>query len=127
MLAVCVALGCVTTGAGRGEQAQVRAVLTQWKAAFQRGDVPGLMTLYADRPMVSGKSRDAVKKDFEELIAEEPIGSFVINVENADVIIKDGKASVLPISVCGRAGSDTIRLALEKQGNRWVIIDMDSK
>jgi hypothetical protein len=107
------------------DRQQIATLLAQWKKALAAGDLPRLITLYAQDFKSGERDRSAVAAYLQTIIHDDDFKQAVIVTDDATVAIDAGKATVAPISVGKPTGASSVRLELTKQNGRWLITGMD--
>ncbi|MCP4643876.1 MAG: nuclear transport factor 2 family protein [bacterium] len=126
---VLVTSGCTTTAGGPSDDAQIAALLDQWKQAVLQADADKLMTTYSANFAHDGYDYDAedkaaLKAYIDGAISEGAFADVDVSVEDADVEIEEGVATVYPIDYTIAEGSIMIELTLTKESAGWLITDM---
>jgi len=129
MAAVLVTSGCATSGSGVSDTDQIRALLEEWKEAILAEDADRLLATYSENFAHDGADYDAEDKtglrDFIDWgIQGDRYADAEINIEDADIAIEEGTATVSPIGYTNWEGTVTIELTLAKEKAGWLITDM---
>ena len=129
MTAVLVAGGCATTGSGVSDEEQIRALLGQWKEAVQAADADRLMATYSENFAHDGYEYEAedkagLREYIEQSIDEGGFDDVELYMDDADIAIEEGTATVYPIDYTVAEGTITIELTLTKEKAGWLITDM---
>lgn len=124
---VVLAAGCATTAKAPGDKAQIAEMLQQWKAAFVKNDISQIMTFYADDFMSKGRDKAAAVPFLREIMQDGVKNDIRVVVEYATITVNGDTATVLPIALSRREGSNTMQLDLAKKGGRWLIVGMAAK
>jgi len=111
MVGILVAGGCATTGSGASDDELIGTLLGQWKQAILSEDAEGLLAKYSEDFAHDGIQGDRYK-DAE------------INIEDVDITIEGGVATVYPIEFSNWEGRVTIELTLARETAGWLITDM---
>jgi ketosteroid isomerase-like protein len=127
--AVLVTSGCATTGSGASDGDQIGALLGEWKAAILAKDADRLMATYSEDFAHDGYEYDAedkagLREYIEGSIDQGGFDDVEVDMENAEIAIEEGTATVYPIGYTNWEGSITIELTLTKENAGWLIIDM---
>ena len=130
VLAGILVAGCATSGGGMSDEEQVQQMLNDWVKALNSKDIDVMMALYSDDFAHDGYDYAAEGKDeLKEFILYSMDEGYMDNVEvildDADIVIENGKASVYPIPYTNDQGSVTVGLEAVKEGKNWLIVDMD--
>lgn len=127
LLAAGFVCGCVTSGAAASDRAQIDTLLAQWKTAFIANDLGAILPLYSEHFQAKGKGRDFLREYLQETMKESADADARINLDVVSIVMDGDKAVVAPVPVCGRTGSDTLRLDLVKEDGHWRIVGMSGK
>ena len=127
LIAVVLAAGCATTSNGASDKAQISELLAKWKQALLSNNLDQIMSLYSEDFLSSGRDKAAAAPYLKEAMEEGAAKDVRINVEDATIMIKGDKASVLPIALSRRDGANSMRLDLAKENGRWMIVGMEGK
>jgi hypothetical protein len=127
LVVVMSALGCATAGKEHGERVLIAELMGQWKDAFIANDIDRLMALCSDSFGAEGKDKAAAVDELKEMMKEGAANDVRINIADATVTITGDTATAVPVAVCGRTGSDTIRLNFAKENGRWLVAGMATK
>lgn len=130
-LAAFVALfGCVTPSETHRNRAELDALLGQWKTAMLACDESAVLKCYAPDMvyMTKDRGRDALVKDLrEELFKYIREYEGRINLQDATIVLNNDRATVIPVSVSMRNGTNTFALRLKKLNGQWLITEMTAK
>jgi ketosteroid isomerase-like protein len=129
MAAVLVTSGCATTGSGVSDTDQIGALLEEWKEAILAEDADRLLATYSENFSHDGADYDAEDKaglrEFIDWgIQGDRYADAQINIDDADIAIEEGTATVYPIEYTNWEGTVTIELTLTKEKAGWLITDM---
>jgi ketosteroid isomerase-like protein len=129
MAAVLVASGCATTGSGASDSDQISALLGQWKAAILAADADRIMATYSENFAHDGYDYEAddkagLREYIQGSIAQGNFDDVEVDMEDADIAIEEGTATVYPIGYTNAEGTVTIKLTLTKEKAGWLITDM---
>ena len=129
MAAVLVTSGCATSGRGLSDTDQIGALLKEWKEAILAEDADGLMATYSENFAHDGADYDAEDKaglrEFIDWgIQGDRYADAESDIEDADVAIEEGVATVYPIGYTNWEVTVTIELTLAKEKAGWLITDM---
>lgn len=129
MAAVLVTSGCATGGRGASDGDQINALLEKWKAAVLAADADRLMATHSESFAHDGYEYDAedkvgLREYVEESIAQGGFDDVELNMEDMEITIEGGSATVYPIEYTVPEGTITIELTLAKEKAGWLIIDM---
>ena len=131
LIAFLMITGCTTVPVKRNSTSndtkQIRHVLQQWKSAYESGNLEQLLALYSDKFSAKGADKTKIADELEEMVKEGGRNEVKVNVAITDIMFSGEKATALPIAVCGRCGSDTVRLEFARENGIWRIIGMDDK
>ena len=123
--------GCATTGGGVSDEDQVRAVLGQWKDGLVAADADKIMATYSENftaqdttGFKGGADKAGLRKFVEKSIKNGRYEGVEINLDDVDIAIEKGVATVYPIGYTVPEGSITIKLILTKEQAGWLITDM---
>jgi len=127
--AILVTSGCATTGSGASDGDQIGALLGQWKAAVLAVDADKIMATYSENFSHDGYEYDAedkagLREYVEVSIAQGNFDDVEVYMEDADIAIEEGTATVYPIEYTNWEGTITIELTLTKEKAGWLINDM---
>jgi len=122
--------GCATTGSGASDDDQIRGLLGEWQEAILAKEVDRYMATHSESFSHDGYEYQADDKaglrDFTEgAIAEGGWDDVELYMEDMDIAIAEGKATVYPIDYTVPAGTITIELILTKEKAGWLITDMN--
>jgi len=129
MAVLLVTSGCATSGRGLSDTDQIGALLGEWKAAILAKDADRLMATYSEDFAHDGYEYDAedkagLREYIEGSIDQGGFDDVEVSMENAEIAIEEGVATVYPIGYTNWEGSITIGLTLTKERAGWLIIDM---
>jgi hypothetical protein len=129
MLALVITAGCAT-GGGASDEELIDALLADYSAAAQAGDVDGIMALISDNFSHSDWDYEAESKaELEEFVqASKDEGNFEdveIDLADVEVEIEGTTAEAYPIYWTVPAGSVTMGLTLTKEGGDWLVTDLE--
>lgn len=127
--AMLVAGGCATTGSGLSDEEQIAAVLEAWQEAVHAADAHKLMATYSENFAHSGyeyaaEDKAGLREYIEDSIEQGGFDSVEVSMQDADIVIENGVATVYPIDYSNWEGSVVIDLALTKEKDGWLITDM---
>jgi ketosteroid isomerase-like protein len=129
MAAVLVTSGCATSGRVLSDTDQIDALLGEWKAAILAKHADRLMATYSENFAHDGYEYDAedkagLREYIEGSIDQGGFDDVEVSMENAEIAIEEGAATVYPIDYTNWEGSITIGLTLTKEKAGWLITDM---
>ena len=129
MAAVLVTSGCATSGRGLSDTDQIGALLEEWKEAVLAVDAERILAIYSENFAHDGYEYDAedkagLREYIEGSIAQGGFDDVEVSMENAEIAIEEGTATVYPIMYTNWEGSITIGLTLTKEKAGWLITDM---
>ena len=129
MAAVLVTSGCATSGRGLSDTDQIGALLEEWKEAVLAVDADRIMATYSENFAHDGYEYEAedkagLREYIEGSIAQGNFDDVEVSMENAEIAIEEGSATVYPIGYTNWEGSITIGLTLTKEKAGWLITDM---
>jgi len=129
MAAVLITGGCATTGGDASDSDQINALLGQWKEAVLAADADALMATHSENFAHDGYEYDAEDKaglrDYiEDSIAQGGFDDVELYMEDVEIAIEGGSATVYPIEYTVPEGTITIELTLAKEQAGWLITDM---
>ena len=127
--AVLVMSGCATTGGGVSDTDQIGALLEEWKAAVLAVDADRILATYSENFAHDGYEYDAednagLREYIEGSIAQGNFDDVEVSMEDVEIVIEEGAATVYPIGYTNWEGSITIGLTLTKEKAGWLITDM---
>jgi len=102
MAVILVTGGCSTTGTGVSDADQIGALLGQWKVGILAADADKIMATYSENFAHDGYEYDAedkagLRKYIEDSIAQGGFDDVEVNMEDVDIAIEEGVATVYPI------------------------------
>ena len=111
------------------DEEQIDALLEEWKEAVLAKDVDRFMATHSEKFTHDGyeyvaEDKAALREFIEGSIEQGRWDDVEISLEEADIVIEDGTASVYPIDYTNWEGRITIELALTKEDGGWLITDM---
>jgi len=129
MAAVLVTSGCATSGRGLSDTDQIGALLEEWEEAVLAVDADRIMATHSENFAHDGYEYDAedkagLREYIEDSIAQGNFDDVEVDMENAEIAIEEGVATVYPIGYTNWEGSITIGLTLTKERAGWLITDM---
>lgn len=105
---------------------QVEAMVNAWVAAAKAQDIEAMMAPFADKFYNSQLGDKAGARAFlQNAMDMGYLDGVEVSMEDAEVEIEDGKASMYPIDVDGAFGSITIEFIAEQVDGAWKLVGMD--
>ncbi len=128
--AVLLTSGCATTGGGASDDEQITALLDQWKAAILAVDLDKLLLTYSanfahDSYDYEAEDKAGLREYLDTSVEEGGFDDVEVALEEIEVEIENGKATVYPIDYITPEGTLTIELTLTKEKAGWLITDME--
>ncbi len=134
LLGVCICLamagamgGCASAREASNSRTAIQVLLNQWKAAFVANNLDAILPLYSEHFQSNGRGKAFLAEYLKEAMAEGAGADVKINTDISTITIQGNTATVLPVAVCGRVGSDSLRLDLAKEDGQWRIVGMTGK
>lgn len=129
MAAVLVTSGCATTKSSVSDGDQIGALLGRWKEAVLAADADKLMATYSENFAHDGYEYDAKNKAglseyIKDSIEQGNFDDVELNMDDMDIAIEKGAATVYPIGYTVTEGTLTLKLTLAKEKTGWLITDM---
>jgi hypothetical protein len=124
---VCAVLAVVLCGCqliGPSDEELIGGTMGVWKRALVGHDVEEMMEVYSEDFRASnGNDKEAVRELITWAVNEGFMDGVEVNLEEAETVIEDGKATVYPVVLTGhRIGQLTYGFTLEKKDGAWVIV-----
>ena len=114
-------LGCLSTRQGSTDSKSLSQFLNEWKSALLAGDSTRVLAMCSDDFRFEDKGIDAFKMELSEIITGIRQSDGRVNIADATIEIRDGRASVSPISIGLNSGTNSFRMELVKQNGVWKI------
>ncbi len=129
MAAILVTNGCATMGSGASDDELIGALLGQWEEAVLAADADRLLATHSENFAHDGYDYDAedkagLREYIEGSIDQGGFEDVELNMEDLEVAIEGGVATVYPIDYTVAEGTITIELILTKEKAGWLITDM---
>jgi hypothetical protein len=111
------------------DEEQIEALLEEWKEAILAKDVDTFMAAHSedfahDGYEYAADSKAELKEFIEGSIEQGGWDDVEISMDDADLVIEDGEATIYPIDYTNWEGHITIELVLAKEESAWLITDM---
>jgi ketosteroid isomerase-like protein len=124
-LLIAAVAACATLSGESSDKAAIRGVLGQWRSALSANDLDRAMSLYSEQFKSGDMDKAAEAKFLKAAMDEEGFGTTsMIIFEHATIAVKGDRASVIPIAVSGKTGSESLGLDFVRENGQWRICGM---
>ncbi len=125
-LALVLVCGCQMIGKGPSDEELIRNTLSDWAAAIKAQDIDKVMATYSEKSESSETpNKDSHRDLIEGYIDAGYMDESAMDIEQAQITIEDGKASVSEVGFTTIMGDFGLEFALQKEGGAWLITDFE--
>lgn len=126
LLAVTLIGGCASMGGGPSDEELVAKVLADWKAAALAQDIDAMLVSYSeDFENYEFGDKAGLKSFLQDAADMGYLEDAAIDIEGTKTTIEGDEATLYPVEMEAAFGSATIELVLKKEGDAWLITQMD--
>jgi len=125
-LTLVLVCGCQIVGEGPSDEELIRNTLSDWGAGIKAQDIGKVMATYSEEFESSETpDKDSQRDLIEGYIDAGYMDESEIDLEQAEVTIEDGKASVTGVGFTTVMGEFGLEFALQKEDGAWLITDFE--
>ena len=126
MVAGCASTSGSSISAGNAE-GEIGAVLNEWKAAFEKGDVDAMMAVFSDDfKHYEWDDKEGMTRFLKDAKSEGELNNGEVDLQSVEYSRnKNGSWNAYPIDIEASFGSTTMEATLKKEGVAWKIIHID--
>jgi len=126
-ITVAVAFGCGAPDDRLHDEAEVRAVVAEWRAAMMAGDRDRVMAVYSDDfSCADAPDRAAMRRWLDSLEDRGVLEGTEVFVDRAEIEWIDDGVRVFPVELAGpEIYCVTFRLSLRREDDGWRIVNQE--
>ena len=126
VLAAVVLGGCALGAKGPSDEELITGLIEEWKAAMIAQDIDKIMTAFSEEyTHYEAPDKEAMKDFMQGAIDMGYLEDAEIFLEEMELEIEEGTATLYPIDISTAAGEVTLELTLTKEDAGWLITGMD--
>jgi len=118
--------GCAMMGAGPSDEELVLEAVNDMMATMSAQNVEKLLTWYSeDFEHYEWGDKEGLAEFLEDAVAMGYLDDAESSLEETEVKIEEGVATVYPVELTAAFGSSTIELTLKKENGKWMVTGME--
>ncbi len=122
LLALTMMVGCATGGGGASDAEQVTAVINEWKAGLEGGDIDRTMATLSENFESADVGDKATMREFLEGAKDQGfLDDIEVGVSELEVTVDGDSATAYPVDLDSAAGAMTLEFSLTKEDGVWLI------
>jgi len=124
---VMMAAGCATNSGGSGAQAEIGAVLNEWKAAFEKSDLDAIVAPISDDfEHYEWNDKEGMKDFLGGAKLQGELDGAEVDLQYAEYEKNDdGSWTVYPVDITAAFGGASLELLFKKEDGAWKIVKLD--